>query len=161
LSLLGEAGSTAIDPKEDAELLKRWERSDLWPVTAEQSTSVFGAAQEPAHIFAKFCPEVSFDRWGWFATTLARYADETDKDSAHSALARQGANGSDWRWAWSQVGAMHYSDCPLYSPLVGEKARTADQSSGEIIGIKPGIWGMSIDLRALWRRISRWWARFK
>ena len=47
LSLLGEAGSTKIDPIEDAKLLTKWKASDLWPATLEQATSVLGTDGSP------------------------------------------------------------------------------------------------------------------
>lgn len=116
VALLGETGvSTAIDAEEDSRLLEQWKRTDLWPVVAEQATSVMG--NEP-HIFSRFCPEVSFDRLGCFASHLAYYADEIDSDAAHVRLANEGAASDDWRWFWASVTPMHYADCPLYSPLL-------------------------------------------
>lgn len=118
VALLGETGiSTAIKPIEDAELLGRWKRTDLWPVVSEQATSVMGPDKEP-HIFSRFCPEVSFDRFGWFASHLAYHADEIDSDCASRKLAEEAATPDDWRWLWALVTPMHYSDCPLYSLLL-------------------------------------------
>ena len=118
VALLGETGvATAIDASEDSRLLEEWKRTDLWPVVAEQATSVMGPANEP-HIFSKFCPEVSFDRFGWFASGLAYYADEIDSDAVHRRLSKENAVSDDWRWIWSSVIPMHYADCPLYSPLL-------------------------------------------
>ena len=116
LSLLGEAGSTKIEPEEDKKLLKYWEDSDLWPTTMEYATSIGGSPGEP-HIFSNFCPEVSFDRFGYFASFLARYADQLDIGIWHKKLGREKASANDWRWAWSAVSEMHYSECPLYSIL--------------------------------------------
>jgi hypothetical protein len=118
LSLLGEAGiTTRIEPEEDKRLLDQWKRSDLWPVVNEQATSVMGAPEEPHH-FSKFCPEVSFERFGWFASHLSYHADEIDQDAAQSRLADEGAPGTDWQWIWALVTPMHYANCPLYSPLL-------------------------------------------
>jgi hypothetical protein len=116
LALLGEAGSTGIDPEEDKKLLKYWEKSDLWPTTMEYATSISGSPGEP-HIFSNFCPEVAFDRFGYFASFLARYADEIDSGIAHKSLGQERAPANDWRWAWSAVSEMHYTECPLYSIL--------------------------------------------
>jgi hypothetical protein len=146
LSLMGHAGSTRLDPKEDTRLLKKWRKSDLWPRTTEQETTLFRSSDEP-HIFTRFCPEVVHDRFGWFATSLAAYPAELDRDLAHAALGRERADREDWRWAWSQMTPMHYSECPLYSLL-----SPSTKAKPEILGLKPGIWGFSIDLKALWRK---------
>ena len=41
-----------------------------------------------------------------------------DIDTAHSRLATEHASASDWAWTWANVKPMHYTDCPLYSPLM-------------------------------------------
>jgi hypothetical protein len=115
VSLLGEAGvATAIEPEEDRRLLDLWKRTDLWPVVDEQHAAVWGRHSNSSN----FCPEVSFERYGWFASHLAYYPDEQDMDVAHRNLAEEGAPGSDWRWNWAQIVPMHYADCPLYSQLL-------------------------------------------
>jgi hypothetical protein len=86
-----------------------------------------GWSDDPKHML-KFCPEVSFDRFGLFATGLHRYANETDQAVVHSALKEQNASSSDWRWAWQLVVPMHYTDCPLYSPLVSNSSRHVPRS---------------------------------
>lgn len=116
LSLLGRAGSTAIDGAEDARLLEQWSGSDLWPVTDEQATATLGP-EDAASSFWNFCPEVAFDRFGLFASFLAEHADGIDVEVAHKQLAREGAPAADWRWRWASVHPMHYADCPLYAPL--------------------------------------------
>ena len=113
LSLLKDAGSTAIEPKEDQRLLKYWEKSELWPKTGEQATTI---AENQSH-FWTFCPEVAFDRFGYFASSLNAYADEIDHDLAHKKLGRERAPTKDWRWAWASINPMHYAECPLYSVL--------------------------------------------
>ncbi len=150
LSLLGETGSTKLSNKEDKRLLKRWRKSDLWPRTAEQETAVFSSNGTP-YLFAKFCPEVLFERFGWFATSLAAYPDEVDRSMAHRTLGNSNTGADDWRWAWWQMTPMHFSDCPIYSPL----SHPVQQSGSEILGMKPGIWGFSVDLKALWRWLRK------
>lgn len=76
-----------------------------------------GSWRRTAHIL-QVLPEVSFDRYRWFASHLAYHADEIDSDCASHRLANEGAGPGDWRWVWASVTPMHYSDCPLYSPLV-------------------------------------------
>lgn len=117
LSLLSKDGvTTTLDPKEEQFLLENWKRSDLWPATNEQESIVGGQPGRPS-FFSKFCPEVSFDIFGWFASALAYHVDETDKDNAHRTLAQEGAVAHDWRWTWSKVTPLHYSECRIYSLL--------------------------------------------
>lgn len=130
LSLLGGAGSTKIEPKEDQRLLRKWKKSDLWPSTDEQATSIMGKPGQPS-IYSNFCPEVAYERFGLFAVSLARYADEIDVDTAHARLGEERASQNDWRWAWSSVAPMHYTECPLYSPLDLNAARTGSRSEGQ------------------------------
>lgn len=116
LSLLGGAGSTPIDQQEDERLLKKWEESDLWPKTREQDTSII-RREGDAHQFRNFCPEVAFQRFGYFASYLGRYADEIDRNVAHAKLGNHSAARTDWRWVWASVEPQHYSDCQLFSVL--------------------------------------------
>lgn len=116
LSLLGEAGNTKIADREDRRLLKYWKSSDLWPRTAEQSTALAGEPGNPS-IFSNFCPEVSFERFGYFATSLTRYADELDSGSSHERLARETAPPAHPGWLWSSCASQHFTDCPVHSVL--------------------------------------------
>ncbi len=114
LSLLGNAGSTRIDEDDDDRLLEKWKKSDLWPKTKEQATSISGSNND---LFSNYCPEVAFERFGYFASVLARYANEIDRDNAHERLAKIGSTQNDWRWHWQSIQPQHYSECPLYSVL--------------------------------------------
>lgn len=148
VSMLGEWGiATQIDPREDKRLLNSWKRSDLWPMVAEQDTGIAGAPGKPS-MFSRFCPEVSFERFGWFGSFLAYHADEIDADAAHRRLGREGASGSDWRWGWSAVTPMHYSECPLYSPLSNTPAK-AQMKSGRTILQRYRLLG-------LWGKLAAW-----
>lgn len=122
LSLLGDAGSTKIDPKEDDKLKASWEKTDVWPVTAEQATSISGPEDEIKH-FSHFCPAVLFDRFGLFASELHKHMDEIDIANAHKELLRERALPDDWRWIWSYIEPMHYTKCSLYSLLRARKGR--------------------------------------
>ena len=126
-SLLGISGfSTRIDASEDERLLRQWQATDLWPSVAEEETSIGGPTTEP-RLFSCFCPEVAFDRFGWFASYLARHADEIDSEVAATHLRRESASPNDWRWDWATVSPLHYADCSLYSPLslgIHERHRT-------------------------------------
>jgi hypothetical protein len=171
IALLGDAGvSTKLPPDEDERLQKRWEQSDLWPKTAEGGTSTSGDGTSTWG-FSNFCPEVSYDRFHFFASGLHRYADEIDIGLAHEHLGRKGVPGTDWRWSWAAVTSMHFTECPLYSPLshsselpggisadVTEEAHPLtlrDEKSSELLTLKPGIWGVNIDLKEAVRRLRR------
>lgn len=135
LSLLGEAGSTTIPKSEGEILLKYWKKSDLWPATREQATSVGGLLGNPSS-FSKFCPEILYDRFQFFVTSLFRYSDEIDRDHAHSKLQAEGAPNGDPRWLWQHYEAQHYTECPVYSVLL---QRTSD-SRPNLIGDEPPWW---------------------
>lgn len=131
LSLLRHAGCTAIPEEEDKRLLMKWKASDLWPRTMEQATSVDGEQQ----MFTKFCPEVTFDRFGYFATSLGRYVDEIDSEAAHKRLQAEGAPHDDPRWSWFIMTAQHYTACPTYSVL-SHRANSPSDAEPE----KPEPW---------------------
>ena len=116
IALLGEAGSTKIPEKEDRRLLKHWKKSDLWPCTNEQATAIHGEPGNPS-IFSNFCPEVTAERFGYFATSLTRYADELDVGHAHERLAREGIPAGHPSWSWSSCAPQHFTECPLYAVL--------------------------------------------
>lgn len=116
LSLLGNAGSTKIDKEEDDRLIEKWKKSDLWPKTKEQATSISGSDNNN-DLFSNYCPEVAFESFGYFASVLARYTDEIDRDYAHERLEKTESVENDWRWNWAHIQPQHYSECPLYSVL--------------------------------------------
>ena len=86
-------------------------------VRAGEAAQVMGPEGKPSHFF-NFCPEVSFEQFGWFSSNLSYHADEIDIDVAHRNLAEEGATEHDWRWTWSLAKPLHYSECSLYSPLL-------------------------------------------
>lgn len=116
LSLLGEAGSTRIPEREDQRLLKRWKKNDLWPRTDDQATAISGAPGNPS-IFSNFCPEVTAQRFGYFATSLTRYADELDVGQAHERLAKEGIPAGHPSWSWSSYASQHFTECAMYAVL--------------------------------------------
>jgi hypothetical protein len=154
LSLLGSAGSTKIPTNEDNRLKARWEKSDLWPKTGETSASIMGNGDRHT-IFSNFCPEVSYDRFGFFASSLVDYADDIDRDFACRHLERIGEQAKSWKWKWQHLQPRHFTECPLYSPLV-HAAPQQEPVAAEILTLKPGIWGMSVDIKTLGRRLVNW-----
>ncbi len=121
LSLLGSAGSTKIPDVEDERLHKHWKSSDLWPRTDEQTTGIFGESGNPS-IYSNFCPEVTFERFGYFASSLNRYADELDSGHAHERLAREGVPPDHPNWSWSSCVPQHFTDCSIYAVLAHRDA---------------------------------------
>lgn len=124
--MLPSTGATGIEKKEDEKLLRMWKKSDLWPATAEAASSVFKANDKLSFI-AQFCPEVVFERFGYFSSFLSRYSDEIDSDAAHRKLSRENIPPNDPRWYWEDSKAQHYSECPLYAVLEHRSAKGADK----------------------------------
>lgn len=134
LSLLQSTGATALPTDEDARLKAAWEKSDLWPRLAEQSSSVGKWSGKFADI-SNFCPEVAFLRFGYFARYLARYADELDKVQAHQRLHAEDVPTDDLRWTWGSAEPSHYTECPLYSMLA---YRNGDPANFIVSSTVPG-----------------------
>jgi hypothetical protein len=138
LSLMGLTGATKIDEAEEERLAARWERSGIWPHSAEQGTSISQVDSNgitKTSMYANFCPEVMFDRLGHFASFISDYADEIDRDGMRRKLQRDGAPKDDWRWHWAVVSPTHYSECPLYSLLASatEPENSMDKSTREYL----------------------------
>lgn len=127
LSLLGNAGFTKIEKSEDEKLLDFWVEHPLWPATGEQATGMFGG-NEGFNAYSNFCPEVTYDAFGLFASTLTKPVDEIDRECAARFLKERGVPRGDPRWTWSSISAQHYSECPLYSTLSHDWPRVLGRS---------------------------------
>ncbi len=157
-ALLGESGiATPLAVETDAVLLAKWKKSDLWPALPEHATSISGSDGKK-NAFSNFCPEVAFDTFGHFASLLCRYADEIEREAAESWLYGNGrAFAKDWRRDWASLNPMHYSECPLYSQLAISQSVALPSAKDEIVSMKPGAFGFSVDLKKLISRFARWW----
>ena len=156
--MLGGSGiTTSIAKEKDQALLDHWKKSEYWPVVDEHATSIVSWNNEKTG-FHNFCPEVSFDVFHLFASYLHRYSDEIDRGAAHAQLSEDPArNTNDWRWNWATAEALHYTDCPVYAQLPVHEIRNEPQSiKDEVFQLKPSLYGFSIDLKALWRKVSKW-----
>lgn len=145
--------TTSIPPNKDEDLLSKWKSNELWPVLAEQKTSIWGSSERWS-LFSNFCPEVSFDTFGLFASSLARFADEIDRDSAESLLiANEQTETNDWRFNWASLTPAHYSDCSLYSPLSEKKPMQTVHFNAPITG-QVNVAGESISSPSLNLKLS-------
>lgn len=154
LSLLGEVGVTSAIPKDTDQLLhEKWKESKLWPIVVENATSVVGN-----RFYKNFCPEVSFNAFRQFASDLTQHGDSIDRDAAYRALEREGnVSPSDWRWEWLRLVPQHFAECPLYAQLKVTAPVAPPAKVEEIVVMKPGAFGFSVDLKKLLDRLARWW----
>lgn len=146
-SLIGDAGATKIEPSEGKRLLRKWQYSSLAPATAEEDTEI-SRSGDRVFSYSNFCPEVSFDIFGIFALAYGRYADEIDTDFAHERLGAIHASRDDWRWQWSYVSPLHYTQCRLYSLLTLPEKRS--------VPVDLSIFGIPLFKLSL----SPWWSKF-
>lgn len=160
LCLLGDANiSTKIESNKKMQLDQFWSTSDLIPVVAEHDTAISGADGKHS-CFSNFCPEISYDIFGLFASNLSRYADETDEEVAHSRLTGEGAGSKDWRWVWSIVSPLHYLECKFYAQLIVHpvnSAPTREKAELPIMEDKLSIFGLTFHPKALLTRLANWW----
>jgi hypothetical protein len=155
LSLLGTKVSTKISPEEDDRLLKHWEKSELWPRIGEYATAIAGGGDNWSYI--NFCPEISYDIFGFFAEGFGTIGDEIDREFYYKRLNENPAEVKKWQWSWAYVKPLHFTECPLYSPLSlsAPKASKTDERREEPITLRPTFMGMSVNLNEVWRRVSK------
>jgi hypothetical protein len=112
--LLGNAGVTTSLSESDIERLgAKWSTNNA--TVAEEEASVASWSNKSLASIHNFCPEVSYEVFGVFVSSLATYADEIDRDHAHRMLAQERADRGDPRWRWSYVTPRHFSECREYS----------------------------------------------
>lgn len=156
LNLMGDAGITT---KMRADKIKQlntfWAKTDILPVVSEHDTGIMGNGDKKS-IFSNFCPEISFDIFGLFADNLNRYADEVDSDITHRRLEKE-TQPKDWRWQWAFISPLHYLKCPVYSQLISRPSETTEHANTEMVEVKPGFMGISLNLKVLFTRLAKWW----
>jgi hypothetical protein len=76
----------------------------------------------------QFCPEVSYDIFGYFACALHRYADEIDQAIAMQSAKRHNAL-QDLDVTWNTIVPRHYTECREYS-IHGSFADTKPRGVG-------------------------------
>lgn len=146
LSLLSHMGHTSISEEEFQKLQKRWENSELIPRIAEQDTSVSGSPTSKC--MSNYCPEVTFESFGVFASLLCEHGDEIDREVAFARFSKEEVPGENWRWRWAALKPMHYTECPLYSPLLRQPTQSvSDASQKDLVN--------SDDFLTRWKR-NRW-----
>jgi len=104
---------TSISNDKKTELDAFWQESGLLPVIAEDDTGICGFNGESSS-FSNFCPEVSFTYFHYYASYLAKYSDEIDRDAGHRIAERENIT-NDWRYEWACVTACHFLHCSVYS----------------------------------------------
>jgi len=161
LYLLGKANiTTKMNESKITELKSFWAKSDLLPALAEHDTGISGPDGRTTG-FSNFCPEVNYDISGLFAVSLHKYADDIDMEAAHRQLGKK-AYPNDWRWSWASVSPLHYLQCPAYSQILSSPAPSTTgqfpkKQEQDLIEVKPGFIGISINIRSLFTRISKCW----
>jgi len=117
LSLLEDTGATKLDEKEDKQLEEYWKKSKLNPILKEEMPGVTTKNDEFTSLY-NFCPEVTFLRFGYFASHLSEFADEIDKDIRYTELEKRNIDKDDCRWYFQYFTPKHYTDCSYYSILL-------------------------------------------
>ena len=141
----------------------RWRDSEYYPTREDEFPGASGGSK--ALHYSRFCPEVMYERFRRFASELTEYFDEEERQIGRQSVEN---GGPEWKNEWLQINPRHYTECPLYSRLthspvgiaesnVREPAQmTPKQEKAPLIVLRPTLWGMSIDLLEVWKRVIKW-----
>jgi hypothetical protein len=111
--LLGkERITTEISPEDQLRIERKWK--PFAPIVAEEDVGITRVDDRFSSI-SGLCPEVGSIVFGYFVSSLQKYADELDSDRAHQYLGTNRIDSSDFRWQWASVTPRHYTECPEYS----------------------------------------------
>ena len=108
--------SDEIPPEKDKKLKRKWQKSDLWPMIGKQATSVSGAPGSPKSL-SNICPEVGFDSFGYFGSEFIPDRSDLAHQELKNLFRKERFSFKHWIFNWAYVSKMHYTACPLYSPL--------------------------------------------
>ena len=67
--------------------------------------------------YNKFCPEIIYDEFGFFASDLGHYYDAQERDLAHQYLTRDRVADGSWQWTYPRLTPRHFTECDVYSQL--------------------------------------------
>lgn len=134
VALLSDVGTTDRMPKEIHDTAQaKWHNHELAPASGETAASISGGAVP--NCYANFCPEVAFDTFRLFSNLFIRIVDPIDRSEAEKVIKEDPAPpGKDWRWVWSHVEPLHFSDCSYYSILHQEKPLSHITFNGPVTG---------------------------
>lgn len=135
IALLSDAGIISRIPKETHDrALEMWRTHELAPSTAETAASISGG--KTPNCYSSFCPEVAYDTFKLFGSTLTRINDDPiDRQTAEQWIKEGPAPpGKDWRWNWSHIEPLHFSNCALYAKLYREKPTSSIAFYGPVTG---------------------------
>jgi hypothetical protein len=151
LTLSGKLGATEMDANDFKRLNAKWRNSPPFAVLKEQLPSVQGADGTWSTL-TNFCPEVSYDLCGVFASMLGRYVDEIDRDHAHARLSRTDAPSNDPSWSWGFIAPLHYASCPTFSVLAGDGSNRQGPQQGLLDALLsiPGV-----DIKYVTQQVAR------
>jgi len=112
IALLGNAGVTTTVPEDRVVLLDRkWKPFE--PIIDEESPSYSKVGDKLLSI-SHFCPEVTYEMFGYFGSGLYGYGDEIDRGVAQKAYEREGIP-ERFDPAWASMTPRHYTECREYS----------------------------------------------
>lgn len=132
-----------------AKLARKWEMFEAamdedkpW-VANERDREDERALLLPLQSVSHFCPEVSYDRFGYFASELIAYygadADEKAQERAYDkSLYKREGIGDRFDPNWQKVAPHHYTECREYS-IHGTFASGKPSKSGQRKGLAPHL----------------------
>lgn len=149
-SLCAKVGSTSkLSNKDDYEVMKFWESTNYLPMIAESEPTISG---NDIKNYRNYCPEVLYTLFGYFASSVHHFNDEIDQQIAEIRLTKIKADRNNWRWYYSSIIPLHYSDCEYFSLI---KRNDKNVRTDEILELKPNFYGIGINLNALFKMIFK------